>query len=94
MACVEGIEQGPRFDSPDFSEDDSVGSEPECVFQQVVKRNVRFEGICLRSCRNYIWFPNMKFGGILDDDNPLVVGNEVCENPQKSRLPGPRSAAN
>ena len=93
MAGIERIEQSPRLNSPDFAEDDSVGTEPKSVLQEVVEGDVGLEGIRLRSGRNYVGFPNMKLGGILDDDNPLVVGNEIRQYPQKSRLAGPRSTA-
>ena len=93
MAGVERIEEGPGLDSPNLAEDDSIGSEPKRVFQEVVKRDVGLEGIRLRSGSNYVGFPNMKLRRILDDDNPFAVGNKVRQYPQKSRLAGSRSTA-
>ena len=93
MACIKRIEQGSRLNSPNFSENVSVGTESKRVFQQVIERDVRLEGIRLRSRRNYIGLPNMKFRGIFDDNYSLILGNKVRQYSQMSCLPRSRSTA-
>ena len=75
MAGVERIEQRSRLNSADFAEDDPVGTEAESGLQEVVEGDAGLEGIRLGFDRNNVRFLNMKLGGILDDDDPLVVGN-------------------
>src|SRR6185437_9348886 len=56
MARVERIEEGPGLDSPNLAEDDSIGSEPKRIFQEVVKRDVGLEGVRLRSGATMLGF--------------------------------------
>lgn len=51
------------------------------------------ECIRLRSRRNNIGLPDMKFRSVLEDDDALVIRNEISQNPEKGRLPSSCSAA-
>ena len=68
------------------------GRQRRADFQKVVERDVGLERIRLAFGRHNVRLLDVKFGGILDDDDALVVGNEVGQYPQKRRLSGPRSA--
>src|SRR5579863_5691081 len=94
MLGVEGIEQRSCLGAAHFSEDDPVGTEPESVFQKGVEGDVSLERVRLRSGRHDVGFPNVKFRGILDYNDALVIGNEIGENPQKCSLARSRSTAN
>src|SRR5579872_814491 len=92
MACVEGIEQGPGFDSTHFAQDDPVRSPAESGLQKVVERDVGFEGVGLAfDCQN-VRLLDVKLRGIFDDDDSILFGNKISKNPEQRGFSGPGSA--
>src|SRR5208282_3850928 len=93
MASVEGIEQCARLASAHFAENDPVGSEAKRVLQQLVERHVGLVSTSLGSDRNYVRLPDLKLGGVFDDEDAFILWNRVGQYPQERRLSGPRSTA-
>src|SRR5258708_33177299 len=93
MARVERIEQRPGFGSTHFAQDDPVRSPAESRLQKVVKRDVGFECVGLAFNRQNVRLLDVKLGGVLDDDDAILFGNEVSQYPQERGLAGPGSTA-
>src|SRR5229473_6661032 len=93
MAGVEGIEQRTRLDSTHFAENDPIRSPAQSGLQKVIERDVGLERIGLAFGRHNVRLPDVKFGGILNDHDAIMVRNEVCQYPQKRGLAGPRPTA-
>ena len=82
MASVEGIEQRSCLDSADFPENDPVRSPAESGLQKVVESHLGLERISLAFRRQNVRLLDLKFGGVLDDDDAIMFGNRVGEYPQ------------
>src|ERR1017187_7371031 len=93
MAGVEGIEQGSCLDSTHFAENDSVWSPAQSGLQKVIKRNVGLERVGLAFGRHNVRLLDVKFGGVLNDHDAILVRNEVSQYPQERGLAGPRPTA-
>src|SRR5208282_4841277 len=93
MAGVEGIEQDACLDSTHFAENDPVWSPAQSGLQKVIKRNVGLERVGLAFGRHNVRLLDVKFGGILNDHDAIVIRNEVSQYPQKRGLAGPRPTA-
>src|ERR1700677_2983426 len=91
MAGVEGIEQGSCLDSTHFAENDPVWSPAQSGLQKVIERDVGLERIGLAFGRHNVRLLDVKFGGIFDDHDAIVIRNEVSQYPQKRGLAGPRA---
>ena len=81
MAGVEGIEQRSRLDSPHFAQDYAVRSPAESGLQEIIERDVGFERVGLAFGRHNIRLLDVKFGGIFDDHNAIMIRNEVSQYP-------------
>ena len=82
MARVEGIEQGSRLDSADFPKNDAVRSPAKSGLQKVVKSYLSLERIGLAFRWQNVWLLDLKFGGVLDDNEAILFGNKVGQYPQ------------
>ncbi len=89
MARVEGIEQGSRLDAADFSKNDPVRSPAESGLQKVVKSYLGLERIGLAFRRQNVWLLDLKFGGVLDDNEAILFGNRVGQIRSSVDLPVP-----
>src|ERR1700686_2990930 len=88
MARVEGIEQRSCLDSADFPENDAIRSPAESGLEKVVKSYLGLERIRLAFCRQNVRLLDLKFRGVLDDNEAILFGNKVCEYPQSRGLAG------
>src|SRR5580693_1642655 len=90
MAGIEGVEQRSCFDPTHFAQDDPIRSPAESGFQEVIEGNVGLECVGLAFGRHNVRLLDVKLAGVLNDYDAIVVGNEVCQYPQKRGLAGPR----
>src|ERR1022692_151816 len=93
MAGVEGIEQGSCLDSTHFAENDPVWSPAQSGLQKVIEGDVGLERVGLAFGWHNVRFLDVKFGGVLNDHDAIVVRNEVCQYPQECGLAGPGPTA-
>src|SRR5208337_3337690 len=91
MAGVEGIEQGARLDPAHFSENDPVRSPAKGGFQKIIERDVGLERVGLAFGRHNVRLLDVKFRGIFNDHDAIVIRNEVSQYPQERGLAGSRS---
>src|SRR5580698_2981934 len=94
MAGIEGIEERSRLDSAHFAENDPVRSPAESGLQKIIEGDVGLERIGLAFCRHNVRLLDVKFRGIFDDHDAIIVRNEVSQYPQERGLAGPRPTAN
>ena len=74
---VHCIEQGPGFRSANFTDQDSVGTVPENRPQKIIECNGTLVCIGLGLGGYDVRFADMQLGGILDDQDSFVLGNEI-----------------
>jgi hypothetical protein len=89
VAGVEGIEQRSRLDSAHFAQDDPVRSPAESGLQKIVERDVGLERIGLAFDGQNVRLLDVKLRSIFDDDDALMLGNKVGQNPSSVVFPVP-----
>src|SRR5579862_775468 len=92
MACVEGIEQRPGFDSAYFAQDDPVRSPAKSRLQKVVEGDIGLERVGLAFDRQDVRLLDVKLRGVFDDDDAILFGNKISKNSEQRGFPGPGSA--
>ena len=92
VARIERIEKRSRFCSPDFAQDDPVGTPAQGRPQEIVKRDAGLKGIGLAFDAQNVGFLNVKLSRILDNYNPFLVRNCLRQDIEQGGLSRPRSA--
>ena len=93
MSGVEGLQQVGGFAAAHFADDDVIGAVPQGVAHEVADRDRPAAATPRASNRTQFGRVDAQFQGVLDGDDPLVVGDEGNERVQQRRLPAPRAAA-
>ena len=93
VARVEGIKQGPRFDSAYFTQNNPIRSPAQSRLQKIVEGDSSLERVCLAFNGEYVRLLDPQFGRIFDDDDALLLRNRLSENVEKRSLPGTSSTA-
>ena len=92
MAGVEGLQQVSGLAAAHFADDDVIGSVPQGVPHQVADR----DGAVLEPSRlepDAVRRVDPQLQGVLDGDDPLVVGDEFNQRVEERRLAAPGAAA-
>src|SRR6266513_792542 len=95
MARVEELQEIECLTAPYLSEDDPIGTVPEGCFQEVTNAH---------TWQAVLWQPGFKadkvvlfhlnFGGVLDEENSFIWGDEFSENIQERCFPRSRASRN
>ncbi len=92
MAGVEGLQEVGGLAAAHFADDDVIGAVAEGVPHQVADR----DGALLQPARlepDAVWGVDPQLQGVLDGDDPLVVGDEFDEGIEQRRLAAAGAAA-
>ena len=92
VSGVEGLQQVGRFAAAHFADDDVIGSVPQGVAHEVADT----DGSLLQPARlepDAVRGVDPQLQGVLDGDDPLVVGDELDERVEQRRLAAPGAAA-
>ena len=99
MAGVQRLQQVEGLGAADLADEDAIGPVPQCCAQQVrdrdwrqrrllAERRLRSAGLQPKDVR----FVEVNLRRLLDQDDPVAIGNVRREGIQKRRLPGAGSA--
>src|SRR6266542_6628457 len=99
MARVQRLQQVEGFSAADLTDEDAIGPVPQCRAKQICdgdrwQRCLLSEG-CLRAAGlqpNDVRFVEVNLRRLLDQDDPVPIGNVSREGIQKSGLPRAGSA--
>ena len=98
MARVQRLQQVESLGPADLSDENAIGPMPECCAQQIrdchwrQRRLLSERRLCAAGLQTKdVWFVEVNLRRLLDQDNPVPIGNVSREGIQKGRLARARS---
>src|SRR5229473_7932176 len=87
MAGIQSIEEGARFGTAHFTNDDPVRAVPENGFQELIKSDCALVRIELSFGGDDVRFSDSEFCRVFNDQNAIFIGDRIGEDVDQCGFP-------